>query len=206
MSLTKKQFETLRRPLNSSRVAKRSQSGKQLSYLESWDVRAHLVRVFGYGNFDIEVRDTLPLDVREYKSNDDKPMAEAVWFAKVRLTVRGIDGERLCRYTESAVGSASAPASMLAESHDNAVKTAASDALKRCAINLGTQFGLSLYDSGTTADVVKNTIAPPPGVEPDADPPLSPEQVENLRNTLGAEPVNQSPTDAPPAAPQEVSA
>jgi len=205
VSLTKKQFETLRRPLNSSRIAKRSQGGKQLSYLESWEVRAHLIRVFGYGNFDIEVRDTLPLEVREYKSENDKPMAEAVWFAKVRLTVRDIAGDRICRYTESAVGSSSAPASMLAESHDNAVKTAASDALKRCAINLGTQFGLSLYDQGTTADVVKNTIAPPPGVEPDTEA-LSPEQAENLRNTLGAETVDETPTAAPPAASEEVSA
>src|SRR5262245_11932221 len=203
--LTKTQYDTLRRPLNSSRVAKRSQGGKQLSYLESWDVRAHLVRVFGYGNFDIEVRDVIPMEVREYKTGEGKDMAEATWYAKVRLTIRDTAGVRLCRYTESAVGSSSAPATMLAESHDNAVKTAASDALKRCAINLGNQFGLSLYDNGTTADLVKRTIAPPEGVE-DEEPPVSPEQAESLRNTLGAENAPESPDSAPSETTQEVTA
>ena len=39
-----------------------------------------------------------------------------------------------------------------------AVKTAESDALKRAAINLGTQFGLSLYADGATRDVVGKTL------------------------------------------------
>lgn len=39
-----------------------------------------------------------------------------------------------------------------------AVKTAESDALKRAAINLGTQFGLSLYNDGSLADVVHTTL------------------------------------------------
>ena len=40
-----------------------------------------------------------------------------------------------------------------------AVKTAESDALKRAAINLGDQFGLSLYNNGSTAPVVTQTLA-----------------------------------------------
>lgn len=196
MSLTAKQFDTLRRPLNPTRVAKRSQGGKQLSYLESWDVRAHLIRVFGYGNFDVEVTETLPIEVREYVSDGNKPMKEAVWFARVRLTVRDSEGNRLCRYSEAAVGSSSAPASMVAESHDNAVKTAASDALKRCAINLGTQFGLSLYDDGSLLDVVRDTIARPPGVAA-SEPPLKPDHAERLRDSLGAEIDAQTPDQAP---------
>ena len=39
-----------------------------------------------------------------------------------------------------------------------AVKTAESDALKRAAINLGTQFGLSLYNNGSLKDVVGATL------------------------------------------------
>jgi hypothetical protein len=87
---------------------------------------------------------------------------------------------------------------MIGEHHDNAVKTAASDALKRCAINLGTQFGLSLYDDGSLADVVRNTIAPPPGVE-GSEPPLSAEQTEVLRESLGAQIIDETPAQAPPA-------
>jgi hypothetical protein len=42
-----------------------------------------------------------------------------------------------------------------------AIKTAESDCLKRAAINLGTQFGLSLYDDGNMNDVVIKTLAEP---------------------------------------------
>jgi hypothetical protein len=40
-----------------------------------------------------------------------------------------------------------------------AIKTAESDAIKRAAINLGTQFGLSLYNNGSTKDVVIEVLA-----------------------------------------------
>jgi hypothetical protein len=42
-----------------------------------------------------------------------------------------------------------------------AIKTAESDALKRAAINLGTQFGLSLYNNGSLQDVVVRTLIEP---------------------------------------------
>jgi recombination DNA repair RAD52 pathway protein len=200
--LTDKQRDTLASPIKVGRIAKRSQGGKQLSYLESWDVRAHLIRMFGYGNFDVETVQQNIVGVREYESKGDepKPMVEAIWFAKVRLTIRDTKGRRLCRYAEGAVGSTSGPASMLGEHHDNAAKTAASDALKRCAINLGNQFGLSLYDDGTTRDVVKGTVLDPPPVEA----PLSPEQVKTLQDSLGAEIVHEEPVPVAPAQSSEV--
>ena len=40
-----------------------------------------------------------------------------------------------------------------------AVKTAESDAFKRAAINLGDQFGLSLYNNGSLKPVVGRTLA-----------------------------------------------
>lgn len=202
MNLTPEQHDVLARPINSIRVAHRSQSGKQLSYLESWDVRAHLIRIFGYGNFDIETIDQYQVATRDYQTKGDepKPMVEAIWFAKVRLTIRTPDGERLCRFTESAVGGTSGPASMIGEHHDNAVKTAASDALKRCAINLGNQFGLSLYDDGSLRDVVKQTLVRPGVGIVNAD--LSVEQMKTLRDSLGAEIISEeTPPVAPPVAP-----
>ena len=39
-----------------------------------------------------------------------------------------------------------------------AIKTAESQAFKRCAINLGDQFGLSLYNNGGTASVVRAVL------------------------------------------------
>jgi recombination DNA repair RAD52 pathway protein len=202
MNLTPEQLDVLAAPIRPSRVAHRSQSGKQLSYLESWDVRAHLIRIFDYGNFDIETTDQHLVGVREYTSSGDnpKPMVEAIWFAKVRLTIRDVDGARLCRYTESAVGSTSGPASMIGEHHDNAVKTAASDALKRCAINLGNQFGLSLYRDGSLADVIRQSVVRPADAKP-ANADLSDAQVETLKSSLGAEFVGEEPPVAPPVAP-----
>lgn len=178
--LSDRQREVLAKPLNSTRVAKRQQGGKSLSYLESWDVRAHLIRVFGYTNFDVIVTDTQPVGVREYRAND-KDMVEVSWLAKVRLNLRDSDGHPLATYVEAAVGSTAGPATMIGEHHDNAIKTAASDALKRCAINLGSQFGLSLYDNGSTRDVVKGTL-----LDPVKDDEPTPEQLENLQRSLGA--------------------
>ena len=191
MPITPAQYDTLMKPLNGTRVAKRSQGGKQLSYLESWDVRAHLIRVFGFGNFDVEVVESHSVDTREYETpsrNQGEPpkvMVECIWYAKVRLTIRDNDGERIARYTEAAVGSTSGPKTMLGEHHDNAVKTAASDALKRCAINLGSQFGLSLYDDGTTREVVKGTIITPTAWK---KPEPTEKQEAALQSSLGKQP------------------
>ena len=181
MGLTTEQFEVLTRPLNSSRVAKRSQGGRELSYLESWDVRAHLIRMFGLTNFDLELLDYGLVAERPY-AKDGKDMIEVIYRARVRLTVRDPDGNRMCRYTEGACGSESGPINMLGEHHDNALKTAESDALKRCCINLGNQFGLSLYDRGSTGDVIRKMVVRPAGSVTE----LTDEQRANLEHSLGA--------------------
>lgn len=189
VSLTPQQYGILMRPLNTTRVAKRSQGGKQLSYLESYDVRAHLIRVFGFGGFDLEMVDSQYMGSREYESSGQtpKPMIEVIWMAKMQLTIPSLEAV----YCEAAVGSASGPANMLGEHHDNALKTAASDALKRCAINLGTQFGLSLYDNGSTREIVKQTMVVPEGVEQkQAQNPTPAEAQKRLEESLGAQEVN----------------
>ena len=61
-------------------------------------------------------------------------------------------------YTETAIASQTGPD--VGEVADFAVKTAESDALKRCAINLGTQFGLGLYNNGGLGDVVRVLLEP----------------------------------------------
>jgi recombination DNA repair RAD52 pathway protein len=180
--ITALQYETFMKPLRAGRVAKRSQGGKELSYLEAWDVRAHLIRMFGFGNFDVETVEQHHVGTRTYENNG-KDMAEVMWFAKVRLVIRDAEGREIARYSESAVGSASGQQSMAGDLHDNAIKTAASDGLKRCAINLGTQFGLSLYDNGSRTDVVKMTLVKPDGVTEEAP---SSEQAERLAASVGS--------------------
>lgn len=196
---TPEQYEVLLRPLRPSRVATRKQGGKDLSFLEAWDVRAHLIRVLGFGNFDAEVLDARHLFTRDYGS-DDRPMQEIAYQVLFRLTVRNPDGKQVAVYSEASVGSASG-GSGFGDLHDNALKSAASDALKRCAINLGTQFGLSLYDNGTKADVVRTTIVKPETPEQDqatgqeaAGDDLTDDQAETLARSLGASDVADAPT------------
>ena len=151
--LNDRQYEQLLKPLNAARIAKRAGGGgKSLSYLEAWDVKAHLIRIFGFGAWDSEVIESS----LAYEEQTEKGNWSVGYRVVLRLTIHGIDNGRDAIYTEAAVGSSMQGSR--AEAHDMAIKTAESDALKRAAINLGTQFGLSLYDDGALRDVVMQTL------------------------------------------------
>lgn len=163
-SFTRQQYDTLMKPINGTRIATRRQGGKELSFLESWDVRAHLIRILGFGNFDIITHDIVPVYERQIEigpADNKRPGWSVAYRGMVTLNVRNPEGAPVCTYTESAVGEFSGPESILADLHDNAAKTVASDALKRCALNLGSQFGLSLYDNGSRREVVRGTLVVP---------------------------------------------
>lgn len=157
MKLTHQQYEQLLKPLNASRVAQRNQAGISLSYLEAWDVKAHLIRIFGFGGWSADV---LSADLA-FEDKDEKGRWNVGYRVVMRLRIHGDDYAGDATYTEAAVGSATLP--QRGEAHDMAIKTAESDALKRAAINLGTQFGLSLYDNGNRNDVVRATLVTPQG-------------------------------------------
>jgi hypothetical protein len=157
VKLTNEQYEQLLKPLNASRVAQRNQAGISLSYLEAWDVKAHLIRIFGFGGWSADV---LSADLA-FEEKDEKGRWNVGYKVVMRLRIHADDFSEDTTYTEAAVGSSTQP--QRGEAHDMAIKTAESDALKRAAINLGTQFGLSLYDNGNRSDVVKKTLVPPLG-------------------------------------------
>lgn len=147
-----RQQEVLLKGLNPNRISQRKGGGgRSLSYLEAWDVKAHLIRVFGFGGFSSDVL-SAELMFEEQVGNNWQVGYKVI----LRLTI-GADMLAGPTYTEAAVGSAALP--QRGEAHDMAVKTAESDALKRAAINLGDQFGLSLYNNGSTAPVVGQTLA-----------------------------------------------
>tara|TARA_R110000868_G_scaffold410293_1_gene697897 strand:- start:1036 stop:1506 length:471 start_codon:yes stop_codon:yes gene_type:complete len=148
--INKAQHEQLIKGINPTRIAKRQGGGgKSLSYLESWDVKAHLIRIFGFGGWSWNVlKAELAFEEQNERGN---------WNVGYRVIGRLYIHSLECDYSEAAVGSASL--SQRGEAHDMAVKTAESDALKRAAINLGDQFGLSLYNNGSTAPVVINTLS-----------------------------------------------
>lgn len=150
MTLNARQHEILLKGINPSRIAKRQGGGgKSLSYLEAWDVKAHLNRIFGFLNWSADVLDS----TLAFEEKTDKG-----WSVGYKVVLRLSIGAEYpeATYTEAAVGSASLPSR--GEAHDMAIKTAESDALKRAAINLGDQFGLSLYNNGSTAPVVGTVL------------------------------------------------
>ena len=159
--LNNRQHEQLLKGLNPTRIAKRQGGGgKSLSYLEAWDVKAHLIRIFGFGGWSWTVIEA----VLAFEEQGERNWTVGYKVVGV-LTIHGIDQivnerhevvTRDAQYAEAAVGSASLP--QRGEAHDMAIKTAESDALKRAAINLGDQFGLSLYNNGAVAPVVCQTL------------------------------------------------
>lgn len=163
--LSQKQYAALLTDLPRSRVQSRSVSGRSLSYVEAWDIKRTLIRIFGFGGFSADVLSAEHAFTRDIEiGRDKKPGFQVGYKVILRLTVPTL-GQDGASYTEAAVGFASLPD--LGEAHDMAIKTAESDALKRAAINLGTQFGLSLYNDGSLSDVVVRTAVPPAGHEAD---------------------------------------
>jgi recombination DNA repair RAD52 pathway protein len=155
--------------LNPSRVSKR----EGMSYLEAWDVKASLIKVWGFGGFSSELLESEILDVREVpqRANASKMNQKVTAKAVVRLTIHQTGAV----YTEAAIAGSSQPD--ITESMDMAIKSAESDALKRCAIFLGTQFGLSLYQNGATHDIVQKVLAPDQlWPRPNPDQPVAPQE------------------------------
>jgi len=152
--LDQEQLKLLHNHLFPGRVKAHPHSG--YAYLQAWDVRAMLVRVFGYGGFSVEC-----LNVEHIRSEQTEQSGggnRMNWSITVQAIVRLTIHATGAIYTEAAVATAQVPT--FGEAYDQAVKSAESDALKRAATNLGTQFGLSLYNDGSTADVVKRVAAP----------------------------------------------
>lgn len=195
--LTQAQLDTLMKDLHPARVKGRKQGGAQLSYLEAWDIKAMLIRVFGFGGFSAEVIESEVLEInRNPEAKDTKgnvyTQIEAVAKVTVKLTIHGQgwrDEKGEWMYEDDVVYTETSAASQkgrdVGEVADFALKTAESDALKRCTIYLGTQFGLSLYRDGSTSEVVRRIVAP--GQEWPSEKELSDEQKQMLAESLGAQ-------------------
>lgn len=155
--LTDRQLSILMGSLNPQRISKRSQGGANLSYLEAWDVKATLIRIFGFGGFSADVIQSEVL-YKDHVEKQGKNGTYKQWKVSVQSTVCLKIHQLGVSFTESAVGDGNM--NDISEALDKALKTASSDALKRCAIYLGTQFGLSLYDKGSHNEVIRLIAAP----------------------------------------------
>ena len=147
--------KALQQPIDPLRVSK---DGKGFSHVEAWDIRRTMNKIFGFGNWSMNTRN-MEL-VFEIESENPRKAGSTRWSvgyrAQVAVEVHMPDGSRACTYTEWAAGDAINP--VRGDAHDMAIKTAESQAFKRCAVNLGDQFGLSLYNNGSVAATVGDVV------------------------------------------------
>lgn len=130
------------------------------SHMEAYDIRAHLNRIFGFGRWSEEIT-TMDLVYEAPCQTTKGPGYEVTYKAACELTVCAPDGTHLARYKEWAIGSQKMGVTNRGDCHDFAMKTAESQAFKRAAINLGDQFGLSLYNKGSLNAIVGGTFLYP---------------------------------------------
>ena len=219
--LTDQQVAFLLEPISGKRV----RDLRGMSHLEAWDVRRQLIRIFGFDGFTIE---TISLElVSERETKPESNRWTVVYRAQVRLTVKATNGQPVTVFEDAAAGDAiNQP--KLGDAHDLAMKTALSQALKRCAVNLGDQFGLSLYNDGSQNAVVMRSLAymgepvpeaddtpvgaePTPqgadsGTDPEPTPPArsaAPQQEQTGPRPAPAPPEQQRPGAMPAAGPNE---
>lgn len=141
MSFTEKQKDLLQADLHGKHVSQRTQSGRQLSYIEGWHAIAEANRIFG---FDAWYRETLELRLvaegpRKMGSNKDKEGFGVSYVARVRVTVNGM-------IVREGVGAGHGIDADLGLAHESATKEAETDAMKRALMTFGNPFGLALYD------------------------------------------------------------
>lgn len=169
--LNDKQVEVLLRPINGNRVL----TLDGLSHLAAWDVRAHLIRIFGFGGFSVDLVDLALIHDLETKTRKGADARKVAYRATVRLTIHTDVYSDRATYTEAAVGESVMPDFKHGDAHDMAIKTAESQALKRCATNLGDQFGLSLYANGSRNAVVRGSLAYQKDEPHEPDEPVNPD-------------------------------
>lgn len=208
--LSRAQIAYLLRGIDPMRVGK---DGKGFAHVEAWDIRRHLLRIFGFGGHDTDLLEShliaeTSIPNFQRRGRDGKPYGQpfeawtVVYRVAVRLSVK-VDGVELGHWHGIATGDATNQPSR-ADAHDLALKTADSQALKRAATNLGDQFGLSLYNKGDLAPVVQGSLA---YLKPQAEQQFKDSKVEPEPDVAAARaeaesspvPAEQAPAESPAA-------
>lgn len=194
VTFTKEQTAQLLRPIAPQRVLSDS---KGHSHVSQQDVTAHLIRIFGFGSFDTDLA-ALDVVFERERMKDGKPADrwDVCYRAVMRLTIRDANGQEVCHYEDGST--ATAQNQTLGDAHDLAMKSAISLAKKRTMINLGDQFGLSLYNKGQKEALVRGTL-----VMPEATDAAAGDVQEGVpqQMTLGDDETEHEPThhtDTPP--------
>lgn len=137
MPFNETQNKALAAKLSSKHVRTRIKDGITLSYIEGWHAIAEANRIFGFGGWN---RETLKTNCVCAAENNGKSTCS--YTAQVRISVTA--GENVI-YRDGS-GSGSGYGKSLGEAHENALKEAETDAMKRALSTFGNPFGLALYD------------------------------------------------------------
>lgn len=158
MGFTYEQVLQLLLPINPRRVLK---DGKGFSHVSQQDITAHLIRCFGFGNFDTQLTSCELVYEDEHKHPTKAQMVwDACYRASMRISIRDPEGNHVATYEDASTGEAQNQPKRF-DAHDLAMKSAISLAKKRATINLGDQFGLSLYNKGQMTALVLGTRVMP---------------------------------------------
>ena len=153
-------------PIKPHRVLK---DGKDNSHVSHQDVVAHLTRVFGFGNWMTELLDCSLVFERcreEKPTESHREKWDVCYRAAIRLTIFDEHHNLVTFFEDASMGDALNLTR--ADAHDLAMKSAISTALKRCAKNMGDQFGLSLYNKGQMTALIGGSLVLPPAPKGDA--------------------------------------
>lgn len=199
MGFTRAQVSQLLQPINTNRVLR---DGKGHSHVSQQDILAHLIRIFGFGNFDTEIL-SLECVFETPRVNDQTGKQTGRWDvcyrATYRLIVKDADGNEVCHFEDGST--ATAQNQTRGDAHDLAMKSALSLAKKRAAIPLGDQFGLSLYNKGQTSALVRGTLVIPEGEEAERDVQEGVEKQVSLGNDEIERDLDASPAEPSQPAP-----
>lgn len=199
--LTREQVDVLLQPIRPHRVA----HSQGQSHVEAYEISAHLTRIFGFCNWEKVI---LELEcIRSDPVPDPKKSDRIGWYVtyrcQMRLRLKDGEGNVIWENDDVACGEAQNQPSH-GDAHDQASKTAVSQAEKRCAKDLGDQMGLSLYRKGSLEPVVGKTLVMPgaSGGETADVEAAAPETAPEEEPTSDAEPVPEAHVEAlPPADP-----
>jgi DNA recombination protein Rad52 len=164
----------LKKPLDESHIQRRQAKFGTVEYLPSWLVIKQANEIFGYGNWQREIK-------RLEKVYEDAH--NGTYTVAYLCEARTIVGEAV--HEDVGFGVA-ANFSDPTAAHEKAVKQAVSDSLKRCLRAFGAQFGLSLYEH--TQQDESPTPSPAPGAGQDPDEPHEAEgRITQLRASAWGE-------------------
>ncbi len=137
MGFTDTQVKALSGTLSAKHVRTRQRNGMTLSYVEGWHVIAEANRIFGFYGWDRET-----IETRCVWEGVRKGRSQCAYTARVRIRVCAGDREIVREGSGFGQGSGATPG----EAHENTLKEAETDAMKRALVTFGNPFGLALYD------------------------------------------------------------